>query len=137
MRLALGRPRSEFGGLHVDVHAGVGHDWPDDVPRESQILRLLINLGQSPRRVEYSPLTIEMLRHRHGMQISRQRYEVLRLPTGVPRCHVDIPAADEALWCLRFVSSIVPHAGHTDDQGHFLASFGGYLPSGQPNAVTT
>jgi hypothetical protein len=132
VRLALGRPRSEFGGLHVDVHAGIRHDWPDDVPRESQILRLLINVGQSPRRVEYCPLTIEMLRQRHGMEISGHRYEVLQLPAGVPLCHVDIPAAGAAIWCLRFVSSIVPHAGRTDDQGHFLASFGGYLPPGRP-----
>ncbi|HZM74363.1 MAG TPA: hypothetical protein VFC19_01475 [Candidatus Limnocylindrales bacterium] len=131
IRLAVGEPQSSVGGMHVDVHAGVNHHWPQDIPSDWHIIRLLLNLGPTPRRLEYSSITIDRLREQHGMAISRTHYEPLDLPTGVPLRHVDIPPLDRnTVWCLRFVSSLIPHAGRTDGRGHFLASYGGYLAPG-------
>jgi len=131
IRLALGEPVSSVGGMHIDVNAGVGHRWPDDVPTAWHVFRLLINLGSEPRRLEYCPIPIETLQRRYNVVASRLRYAVLDLPDDVPLRSVEIPGAGvDSLWCLRFVSSRVPHAGRTDGRGHFLASFGGYFPPG-------
>jgi hypothetical protein len=121
--------------MHVDVHAGVNHCWPQDIPTDGHIIRLLLNLGPTLRRLEYSSITVDQLLERHGMAISRTRYEPLDLPTGVPVRYVDIPPLDHnTVWCLRFVSSLIPHAGRTDGRGHSLASYGGHLT---PNLLPT
>lgn len=131
IRLATGEPSSPVGGMHIDVHSGVGHRWPRDVPQDWHVLRLLLNLGTAPRRLEYCPLTVGELRERHGIELSRSVHQPVELPADVPLRHVEIPrAGDGTLWCLRFVSSLLPHAGRTDGRGHFLAGYGGYVPPG-------
>lgn len=122
LRVALREPKSEFGGLHIDVHDGVGHERPAHIDEDAEIVRALVNLGDHPRRLAYLPGGRDELG-----AIDRHRYAVLNVDPARLR-HIDIPPFDgKTIWMLRFWSSVIPHAGVTDDRGHFLAAYGAYF----------
>lgn len=126
MRAASQEPVSEFGGLHIDVHAGIAHKRDAAVPPESQIIRVLLNPYAYPRTLRYIAMTTTELRAR-GFDIPYERYQILRFPADIPTAQVEIPPLeDDRLYGLQFYSSLIPHAGITDQQGHFLIAYGAY-----------
>lgn len=127
VRRAIAEPKSKFGGFHVDANAGISHVWPKDVPADNHVFRMLFNLGDVPRKLEYYPFTLNQLREK-GIDIPRDHYEMLKLPDDLPVHSTDIPPAEPgALYGLTFISTKVPHAGRTTGSGHFLISYGGYI----------
>jgi hypothetical protein len=126
IRAATTEPVSEFGGMHIDVHPGVGHKPDPNMPEGAEIVRLLLNPFTSPRRLSYVPLTRIELAERET-DVPRSHYKILELPDDIPIEAVEIPPLEEGqIFGLRFVSSLLPHAGITDSQGHFLVAYGAY-----------
>ena len=126
IRLASDRPNSSYGGLHIDVDSGVAHQRDKTIAENLDIIRLIVNLGEHPRIIEHIPFTKEELRD-FGYKISDDKYEVLTLKEGFPKKRIEIPPRkDNAIYALKFWSSQVPHAGITDECGHFMAAFGCY-----------
>ncbi len=131
---ATAEPSSEFGGFHVDVNAGISHEWPADVTPDMQVFRMLFNLGDSPRRLEFYPFTLETLAAK-GVIIPRDHYQMLQLPVYLKTESIDIPPVESsAVYGLRFISNRVPHVGKTDGSGHFLVSYGAYISPAQAEA---
>lgn len=110
LKLASRKAEIEFGGLHLDDRPAPA-DEPDTT---SRILRLIINLGDFPRRLNYSKPVKERELFNHNKNI----------PTEM----IDIPERNNNLvWALKFWSSEVPHVGVTDEHGYFIAAYGGYF----------
>jgi len=128
VRRATAEPVSNFGGFHIDASAGISHAWPEDVPKDMQVLRMLFNIGDQPRKLEFYPHTVEQLRQK-GIIIPRDHYVMLNdLSQSLKTESIDIPPIeDNALYGLTFVSTMVPHAGKTSGEGHFLISYGAYI----------
>ncbi|MBI2499426.1 hypothetical protein HYV88_04255 [Candidatus Woesearchaeota archaeon] len=126
VRLADNRPVSEYGGMHVDVNPGIGHRRDPSVDGSLDILRLILNLGNHSRIIEHIPLTRDSLL-KLGYDIPKDNYRILRFSKGTRRHRIEIPAREaDTIYGLKFWSSQVPHAGITDDRGHFVAAFGCY-----------
>ena len=126
VRIADNKPVSDFGGLHVDVDTGVAHHRDHSVDVGLDVLRLILNLGEYPRIVEYVPLSKDSLR-RLGYIIPEEDYKTLPFPEGTIRYRIGIPVREaNTIYGLKFWSSQVPHAGITDERGHFIAAFGCY-----------
>jgi len=119
IRVATGKPVSDFGGLHVDVDVGVGHK--RTTPHE--IERLIINLAGTPRTIHYVDADLK----KEGISVSRERYQVLDVPAQAVKTITIPPRKRGEIWTLRFISSKIPHAGITDESGHFLAVYGRYV----------
>lgn len=127
IRRATAEPESIYGGLHVDVSAGIDHVRSPRNP-ESAILRTLFNLGEFPRTLEYYPYTVAELGEQ-GITISQENYEILQLPDSLDSEKVAIPPkTHDTLYGIVFISSEIPHAGRTTPDGHFLISYGAYIP---------
>lgn len=127
VRRAISEPKSEFGGFHIDVNAGIGHEWPKDVSLEHEVLRLLFNLDIVPRTLAYYPYTLEDISKKTGIKLNRREYEILDLPPDLRIKKIDIPPREKnIIYGLAFISTQIPHAGETTASGHFLISFGGY-----------
>lgn len=126
VRLATSEPRSKYGGMHIDVSAGIDHIWPADRDISQEILRLLLNLSDHSRVLEYCSLSARELEE-EGITISRDYYEILSLPTGLVETIEIPPMEQDAMYCLQFISTMIPHAGKTTNSGHFLISYGAYI----------
>jgi len=126
IRVATAEPQSKFGGLHVDVQAGIGHSREPGVAPDKEIVRLLLNPYAAPRMLGYVALTRHELQE-IGIVISNERYQILQLPDDIPTEAVEIPPVEEeAIYGLQFYSSLLPHAGITDSRGHYLIAYGAY-----------
>lgn len=127
IRAASQRPVSEFGGLHIDADQGVMHK-RDASTMDKNILRVLVNLDSlNPRRLGYTKQTAEELRSQ-GLDIPKDHYQEIKLPDHIKLESIEIPPRELGhIYVLKFWSDIVPHAGLTDDSGHFLAAYGMYL----------
>jgi hypothetical protein len=132
VRRATDEPVSQFGGFHVDANAGISHVWPEDVDSNQEVFRLLFNLCEVPRTLQFYPYTLEQLREQ-GIDIPRDHYEMLdNLPDALEIAAVDIlPKEDNAIYGLSFISTQIPHAGHTTNAGHFLITYGAYISPDQ------
>ena len=127
VRLATAEPDTTFGGVHVDVSPGIGHAWQPGIPDTSNILRVLCNVHDQPRTLEYYPHTADELRAK-GHNIPAKNYRILTFPDKMKSETIEIPAmGGGALYSLQFLSNKVPHSGRTDQAGHFLVSYGGYV----------
>lgn len=131
IRRTTSKPISQFGGLHVDVDIGVKHQRDPAIADNTDILRLILNLGDSPRIVEYAPKTKQELRNL-GYKIPDGVYKQLDSELkDTPRKRIEIPARQGSIvYGLKFWASLVPHAGITDERGHFVAAFGKYANIG-------
>ncbi len=129
VRLATDEPESDFGGMHIDVNRGIGHEWPDAIDWQNHhIIRTLFNVGESPRNLEFADVTVKELREAYNQDVARDKYEPLDLPDKIPTQTVAIPPLEpDAIHCVVFISSLIPHAGRTSGSGHFLVSHGGYI----------
>ena len=127
VRRAIAEPQSNFGGVHVDACAGIGHTWPTNVDQSLEVWRMLFNLDTTARTLEYFPMTTADLAEK-GLVVSKDHYEMLNLPEDLKHQTIDIPAREEnAIYGLSFVSTWIPHAGRTTKEGHFLISYGSYI----------
>lgn len=129
IRVATAEPDARFGGLHVDVDIGVGHQRdPETYGENQEIIRLLFNASRKvPRRLEWAETTRDQLNNR-GVNVSGDRYEALELSKDIPIHAADIPPrTDHSIFGLRFLSSQIPHRGVTDGRGHFLIAYGAYV----------
>lgn len=127
VRLATGEPESDFGGLHVDVDTGVGHIRPAEYPWDKyQIFRLLINLGDKPRSLQFCHLTLAELAIR-GCIVNTCRYAIYKSENSFLKNLTLKPREDRVLHCLLFPSSDYLHAGVTNEDGHFLMAFGSFV----------
>jgi hypothetical protein len=127
VRLATSEPESSFGGFHVDVNPGVAHAWTPDVPKDSNILRVLFNVYDEPRKLEFYPYLVQKLRA-DGYDIPAEHYKILNFPKSLKTTTIEIPPIEKnRVYCLQFLSNLIPHAGRTYAEGHFLVSFGGYI----------
>jgi hypothetical protein len=127
IRLAITEPQSAFGGLHVDASAGIDHSPPAGRPVEKDgIVRVLINLGDQPRELQYYPQPIESLR-KDGVDIPKDYYKIIELPPDVSlKSYFVNPLGRNEIHGVLFDSSDTLHAGRTGKAGHFLLSYGGY-----------
>lgn len=132
VRRATSEPVSEFGGFHVDANAGISHMWPTDVNQTKEVFRILFNLDSVPRTLSFYPYTLEDLRNQ-GIDIPRDHYEMLNnLPDTLQQAAIDIPPIEAgAVYALSFISTQIPHAGKTTQNGHFLITYGAYIDLGQ------
>jgi len=122
IRLAIKKPISHYGGLHIDVDIAAGHTRTNP----NEIVRLLVNTGDSPRILEYVNDSLTSLLNK-GIKIQRDKYQILKLPKSVEINKIEIPPKEKhAIWVLKFWSSIIPHAGITSESGHFLVAYGKY-----------
>lgn len=129
VRLATSEPESKFGGFHVDVSPGIAHARSKDAPTDSNILRILFNVYDKPRKLEFYPHTADELRAQ-GHDIPAQEYKILQFPDSLKTQTIEIPPMTAtSVYCLQFLSNRIPHAGRTYQEGHFLVSFGGYIPA--------
>lgn len=133
VRLATTEPKSDFGGFHVDVSPGIAHEWSKTVDPNANILRILFNVHSAPRFLDYYPYDADDLQAK-GYDIPRNTYKILDFPDLKPQRIAIPPIEKDAVYALQFLSDHVPHAGMTGDDGHFLVSFGGYIPSVNPFA---
>lgn len=125
IRIARSKPLSEYGGFHIDVDKGVGHIKTRN--DNSDILRVLINLGSFPREVLYVRESIENLRTQ-GFDIPEDRYKSVVVPEHIQQAKIQIPAlTKDMVSVLQFRSNKVLHMGKTYAEGHFLALYGGYI----------
>ena len=127
IRLATSEPRSSFGGLHIDASAGIDHVPPQGRdPASNTILRVLINLYNEPRQLQYASESIDDLRA-VGADIHKDHYKIVRLPSIISLKKYDVqPRQSGAIHGIMFDSGKTLHAGKTNEQGHFLLSYGGY-----------
>ncbi len=124
IRAVQGMERSEYGGLHLDVDQGILHARDARLAEGTEIVRVLVNLGDVPRTLEYVPLDIDDLAA-SGVVLSRESYAPLCMSARAQVRRVAIPPrARGALWTLTFVSSRILHAGAPSESGHFLAAYG-------------
>lgn len=125
IRAATAKPISDFGGMHIDVDVGIGHTLSPEHSKEN-IIRTLINLFSTTRRLQYIPFEADFLRKK-GVNIPHNRYSVIDCD-GLEIKEIEIPPIEKnAIWVLKFYSNIIPHAGLTGDEGHFLAAYGAYV----------
>lgn len=116
-----------FGGLHIDVDAGIKIVKEGYAAHGIEILRLLLNPHEHARVIEYSFLDKHRLREL-GVEISDDQYKPIGLPELVQTEKIEIPPIEEnAIHGLKFWSSLIPHVGATGSNGHFLISYGAYV----------
>ncbi len=126
VRIATAEPLSSYGGMHIDVSRGVGHQ--STTEREGRrIRRWLFVLGDQPRTLEYCPINKDELRNK-GVFIPENSYKIVDVPTTIPTTTIEIPPIEsDGLYGLSFLSSDYVHAGRTTKSGHFLLALGAYV----------
>lgn len=118
------KPIAPFGGFHLDEEAGVG------IKRErKEIIRAIVNLHDFPRAILYSFADRKQL-ITGGMKIPMGKYKRIYVPEEFAR-KIEIPPLGKGqIFVLKFFSSLTPHFGLTDENGHFVAGFGRYADDG-------
>ncbi len=126
VRVASKEPKSQYGGMHIDVDIGVGHSRDPSVPENYEIVRALLNPYRHPRLVSYTELDRNQLK-KAGLEIPSDKYLILNLPRDIQIKVVEIPPLEnDFIHMLKFWSSLIPHCGLTDEKGHYLIAFGAY-----------
>lgn len=74
VRLAVDEPRSDFGGMHVDVNIGISHEKPESF-KDKEVARVLINLHEFSRRVRFCFVGRDEL-IAEGVKISKEEYDL-------------------------------------------------------------
>jgi|SRR3989344_2382570 len=124
IRVATKEPISDYTGLHVDVDIGVKHERDKSVPINKEIIRILINPYKYSRKLGYIKETRDEL-IKKGFGISKTKYKILKFLDEINIETIEIPPMErDAIYLLKFWSSIVPHCGITDEKGHFLIAYG-------------
>jgi hypothetical protein len=118
-------PEAEEGvhyqGFHLDTHPQVDGRGPE-------LVRLLINLADVPRRFRYAAVDRFELARR-GQVVPRSEYQVVELSSEVETRVIEIPPRrGERVHALRFWASVIPHVGVESEHGHFLASYEAVAP---------
>lgn len=130
IRAATAEPVSDYGGLHVDVHVGIAHQRDARVDPQAEIIRFLLNPYSHSRTLRYIAMTADELRE-EGFDVPTNHYRILELPESLPFKEVEIPPLTDGRICgLQFYSSLIPHAGITDQRGHYLIVYGAYKDPG-------
>jgi hypothetical protein len=117
--------------LHVDADISEAHHRNPRVPvAAKEVTRLLFNADlETPFSVRFLPRSRVELDNEYGVEISAEGYYPLDdiLNNEIPRRVQKIPPrSEDTIYGLKFVSSMVPHAGATHDPGHFLIAYGAY-----------
>lgn len=111
-----------YSGLHLDTHPDIAAD------EGVELLRVLVNLGSSPRCIRFLPIDRFELAGR-GVRVRRADYQVVAEPPDLPSETVEIPAFDRgSISYLTFWASVVPHVGVDTPAGYFLGSFEALAP---------
>ena len=116
VKLAVGMPPTEtegplYEGPHLDSHPALTDS--------TELLRLLVNLSEHPRRFLYAVTD----RWDLGVRSGRREFAPLALPPEVERRVVVIPGrTSTTVHALRFLASAVPHVGLNDPPEQFLLS---------------
>lgn len=119
-KLAEGVPPSAdqgplFEGPHLDSHPALTDS--------TELLRLLVNLSEYPRRFLYCCVDRSALSAR-GIPCGRQEFLPIQLPPRIETRVIEIPGrTDGSVHALRFLASAIPHVGLNDPPEHFLVSF--------------
>jgi hypothetical protein len=110
-----------YEGLHIDTHPDLG--------AETDLLRVLVNLGESPRRFRFGDATrIELARS--GLYEDRASFRADHVEAHVPMRELCIPGREGSrISFLVFYASVLPHVGVTEAPGYFLFSFEAVVPS--------
>jgi hypothetical protein len=120
IKMASTKPPVEFGGLHLDDKVS-----SIDAKTESNILRIVLNLGKYARRIKYVEHSADRLREM-GVEIKKGEYQPINLPSGMPTKIIEIPPRDkDRISGLFFWASDILHVGATDEHGYFIAGYGG------------
>ncbi len=124
IKLASTKPKVQFGGLHIDDKVNAT-DAPDSHSNK-KILRIIINLGEHPRKLKYIKHSAEELRAQ-GVHISKDEYHPIDLPITVETNIIEIPGRKgNQVSLLKFFASDMPHVGATDEHGYFIVGYGKY-----------
>lgn len=127
IRMASKEISGSFGGFHIDVDPGVNIVKDAEQKNGTEVLRLLINLHDRPRKLKYTPLDRFRLREM-GIEVSDDQYVPINIPDSIPQSTIEIPPIEkDAVYSLKLWSSLIPHMGLTDEKGHFLISYGAYV----------
>ena len=103
-----------YEGLHIDTHPGL--------TESTDLLRVLINVGERERRFRFGDATrIEL--ERDGLY-DRSSFRADHVEPRVPIREIRIPGRNgDRVSFLVFWASVVPHVGITESPGYFLLSF--------------
>ena len=110
-----------YEGLHIGTHPDLGAD--------TDLLRVLVNLGESERRFRFGDATrIELARS--GLYDDRASFRTDHVEAHVPMREVCIPGREGSRTSLLvFYASVLPHVGLIEAPGYFLFSFEAVVPS--------
>jgi hypothetical protein len=110
-----------YEGLHIDTHP--------DLDEATDLLRVLVNLGEHERRFRFGDATrLELARS--GLYHDRASFRADHVEGHVPMRDVCIPGrAGSRVSFLVFLASVLPHVGITEAPGYFLFSFEAVVPS--------
>jgi hypothetical protein len=104
-----------YEGPHLDTHP--------ELTETTELLRLLVNLSEYPRRFLYAASDRWQLQQQ-GLRHRRDDFEKLELPPGTETRVVVLPGrTGAAIHALKFLASAIPHVGLNDPPEHFLLSF--------------
>lgn len=100
-----------YEGLHIDTHPDLGAD--------TDLLRVLVNLGESSRRFRFGDATrIELARS--GLYGDRASFRAEHVEAHVPMREVCIPGREGSqISFLVFYASVLPHVGITERRAIF------------------
>lgn len=119
-KLAEGSPpRADEGpfyeGPHLDTHPAL--------TESVELLRLLVNLSEYPRRFLYATSDRWTLAVQ-GVRYGRREFAMLELPPWTETRVVEIPGRTRtSVYALKFLASAIPHVGLNDQPEQFLMSF--------------
>jgi hypothetical protein len=104
-----------YEGPHLDSHPGL--------TESTELLRLLVNLSEHPRRFLYCPIDRWQLAAL-GVACGRREFVPLVLPPETVTRVIELPGHFEGSFhALKFLASAVAHVGLNDPPEHFLVSF--------------
>jgi len=90
VRVSSKEPKSDFGGIHIDVDIGVAHTKNPNF-KGKEIARMLINPYHYPRKLIYCKLTTKQLEKRN-VKINRDNYEIINIPEELVDSGMDLLA---------------------------------------------
>lgn len=115
VKQSKGEIKNCYGGLHLDPDASLQEG--------EEIERILINLNTYPRKLKFAALDRHQLRNQ-GVFYSRHQYSPLQFKEDIKISTLEIPGRTATqIYLLKFLASLIPHVGLTEQEGHFVASF--------------